>query len=243
MTIYKKLMNVQKELHAPKGQRNTFGKYNFRSCEDILAAVKPLLAENGLAIFISDTINLIGDRYYVEAIATVVDIETGDTIQASASARETEDKKGMDQSQVTGATSSYARKYALNGLFGIDNTDDADTMDNRSNGQKQSDSKKAPRTSNKPKESTQSSARSQCTGQANKAPENSNKRMLDQKLDWGKRYPDKTFGELYKMMHRGEDNYFSWIHENGPEHIKEKCNDAIAEIVELQKQKLRNMED
>ena len=125
--IYAALMAVQSELKAPKGQENTFGKYRYRSAEDILEAVKPLLKENGLYLRISDTVELIGDRYYVKATATAVDIATGDAESATAYAREQTEKKGMDAAQVTGATSSYARKYALNALFGIDDTKDADT--------------------------------------------------------------------------------------------------------------------
>lgn len=125
--IYAALMAVQSELKAPKGQENTFGKYRYRSAEDILEAVKPLLKANGLYLRISDTVELIGDRYYVKATVTVVDIATGDAESATAYAREQAEKKGMDAAQVTGATSSYARKYALNALFGIDDTKDVDT--------------------------------------------------------------------------------------------------------------------
>lgn len=119
------LAQIQSELKAPKGQRNTFGMYNYRSCEDILEAVKPLLKERGLVILITDDIVQIGERYYVRATATIYDSE-GSYISNSALAREEAVKKGMDASQITGATSSYARKYALNGLFAIDDTKDAD---------------------------------------------------------------------------------------------------------------------
>lgn len=119
------LAQIQSELKAPKGQRNTFGKYNYRSCEDILEAVKPLLQERGLVLLITDDIVQIGERYYVRATATIYDSE-GSYVSNSALAREEAVKKGMDASQITGATSSYARKYALNGLFAIDDTKDAD---------------------------------------------------------------------------------------------------------------------
>lgn len=119
------LAQIQSELKAPKGQRNTFGKYNYRSCEDILEAVKPLLTERGLVLLITDDIVQIGERYYVRATATIYDSE-GSYVSNSALAREEAVKKGMDASQITGATSSYARKYALNGLFAIDDTKDAD---------------------------------------------------------------------------------------------------------------------
>lgn len=127
MNIYEKLIKVQSELKAPKNQRNNFGGYNYRSCEDILEAVKPLLKDNKLTLVIMDHINNIGDRYYITAEATLIDIETGETIKTQAQARESETKKGMDDSQITGTASSYARKYCLNGLFLIDDTKDADT--------------------------------------------------------------------------------------------------------------------
>lgn len=127
MNIYEKLMKVQSELKAPKNQRNNFGGYNYRSCEDILEAVKPILKENGLTLTIKDDIVNIGTRYYIVAIAELIDIESGDRITTQAQARESETKKGMDDSQITGTASSYARKYCLNGLFLIDDTKDADT--------------------------------------------------------------------------------------------------------------------
>ena len=125
--IYAALMAVQAELKAPKSQHNSFGKYDYRSAEDIIEAVKPLLKENGLFLTMSDDIVQIGDRYYIKSTAKVVDVVTGESVQTSALAREAAQKKGMDESQVTGTASSYARKYALNGLFAIDDTKDADT--------------------------------------------------------------------------------------------------------------------
>lgn len=128
MEFIEKIVAIQSELKAPKGQYNSFGKYNYRSCEDILEGVKPLLAKHGLVLTIQDSIHLVGDRFYVKATATITDGKQ--EMSTSAYARESLDKKGMDASQVTGATSSYARKYALNGLLAIDDTKDADTMDN-----------------------------------------------------------------------------------------------------------------
>lgn len=128
MEFIEKIVSIQSELKAPKGQYNSFGKYNYRSCEDILEGVKPLLAKHGLVLTIRDGIELIGDRYYVKATATITDGK--EQLSTDAYARESLDKKGMDASQVTGSTSSYARKYALNGLLAIDDTKDADTMDN-----------------------------------------------------------------------------------------------------------------
>ena len=132
MNVYEKLMTVQTKLRAPKGQYNSFGKYSYRSCEDILEALKPLLGEVGAIVNVTDEIKLIGDRYYVEATASFIDTETGERMIAKASAREAETKKGMDDSQVTGSVSSYARKYALNGLFAIDDNKDADSTNTHS---------------------------------------------------------------------------------------------------------------
>lgn len=120
--IYQELARIQQELKAPKNLYNSFGKYKYRNAEGILEAVKPLL--NGLVLLLSDTIKQIGDRYYVEATATLTDGD--DAISVTASAREDETKKGMDGCQITGSCSSYARKYALNGLFDIDDTKDSD---------------------------------------------------------------------------------------------------------------------
>ena len=125
-----KLMKIQTELHAPKNQRNNFGKYNYRSCEDILEGVKPLLKKYNCSLVVSDKIELVGDRYYIKAIAILTDndLKGNDKYigESTAYAREAESKKGMDSAQVTGATSSYARKYALNGLFAIDDNKDSD---------------------------------------------------------------------------------------------------------------------
>lgn len=124
--MIKKLIAVQAALKAPKSQRNSFGGYNYRSAEDILEAVKPLLLEQGLLVTLSDTPVAVGERVYIRATATATD---GDkTICAEAYAREPDQKKGADASQITGMASSYARKYALNGLFLIDDTKDADAM-------------------------------------------------------------------------------------------------------------------
>jgi hypothetical protein len=127
MSIFEKLMNVQNELNAPKNRKNTFGNYSYRSCEDILEAVKPILKKYKTALTITDEVTEIGDRYYIKATATIIDIEDGASVSNSALAREAKEKKGMDESQITGTASSYARKYALNGLFLIDDNKDADT--------------------------------------------------------------------------------------------------------------------
>lgn len=121
------LNSIQQELKAPKGQFNSFGNYKYRNAEDILEAVKPLL--EGVILTITDEVVLIGDRYYIKATATLT--AGKDSISTVAYAREPEAQKGMNESQVTGSSSSYARKYALNGLFCIDDTKDADSQDNR----------------------------------------------------------------------------------------------------------------
>jgi len=118
---------TQFKLKAPKGQLNSFGGYRYRSCEDILEAVKPILHEQGLVLTLSDEIEQRGERYYIKATATLHDTKSGETLSNTALAREAATKKGMDDSQITGTASSYARKYALNGLFDIDDTKDADT--------------------------------------------------------------------------------------------------------------------
>lgn len=130
MSISEKILNIQNELKAPKSQWNSFGKYNYRNAEDILEAAKPLLKKEGVILTLTDEIVLIGNKYYVKSTATVKYAD--ESIVVSAYAREEENKKGMDGSQVTGASSSYARKYALNGLFLIDDTKDSDfTNDNQ----------------------------------------------------------------------------------------------------------------
>ena len=131
MSVYEKLSKVQTELKAPKGQYNSFGKYKYRSCEDILEAVKPLNAKHGVVLTVGDEVVEISNRFYVKATATFVDIESGEKIINTALAREDDAKKGMDGSQITGTASSYARKYCLNGLFCIDDTKDADTDEYR----------------------------------------------------------------------------------------------------------------
>ena len=128
MTVYKKLIKVQQELKAPKNRRNTFGNYNYRSAEDILEALKPVLAKHEADVFLSYKIVVKENMWtYAEATATFVDIETGESTCTTGYAREAETKKGMDPSQITGSASSYAGKYALNGLFLIDDAVDPDS--------------------------------------------------------------------------------------------------------------------
>lgn len=154
MTIYEKLAKIQSTLKAPKSQYNAYAKFYYRSCEDILEALKPLLAEAKATLTIGDELELIGNRYYVKATVRFIDLENDAQIMNTAYAREDDTKKGMDGSQVTGASSTYARKYALNGLFCIDDTKDADAtngMPDQENskkgngGQKQSNQQRDPR--------------------------------------------------------------------------------------------------
>lgn len=142
MSIREKLLNIQTELKAPKGQYNNYGGYKYRSCEDILEAVKPLLKDNKCTLRINDDVVQIGERYYIKATAILTDLEENDgysNVQNTAYAREEDTKKGMDGSQITGTASSYARKYALNGLFLIDDTKDADTDEHKKETEEQTE--------------------------------------------------------------------------------------------------------
>ena len=127
MGINEKLMRIQTQIKAPKNLYNSFGKYNYRNAESICEAVKPFLEKENVALILVDDMVAIGNRYYLKATARLLDNENNESIEVSAFAREPEQKKGMDESQITGTASSYARKYALNGLFLLDDTKDADT--------------------------------------------------------------------------------------------------------------------
>lgn len=127
-TIFQKLQNIQSRLKVEKKNYNDFGGYSYRSCEDILEAVKPLLVENNLTLVMTDEVEAVGERYYIQATAILYDTENGTNISATAYAREAKEKKKMDDAQVTGSSSSYARKYALNGLFAIDDAKDSDFL-------------------------------------------------------------------------------------------------------------------
>ena len=127
MGINEKLMRIQTQIKAPKNLYNSFGKYNYRNAEGICEAVKPFLEKENVSLILVDDMVAIGNRYYLKATARLLDNENNENIEVSAFAREPEQKKGMDESQITGTASSYARKYALNGLFLLDDTKDADT--------------------------------------------------------------------------------------------------------------------
>lgn len=137
-----RLVKIREELKCPKNQYNSFGKYSYRSCEDILEAVKPLLSKYELSLTISDEIVQVGERYYVKATCHLHDKDGKELMSNTAYAREEEEKKGQDGSQITGTSSSYARKYCLNGLFLIDDTKDADTDEYANENNKESKSKK-----------------------------------------------------------------------------------------------------
>ena len=145
MNIYEKLLHIQQNLKAPKGQYNDFGNYHYRSCEDIQEALKPLLAEVKAVLLLNDEIIQIGSRFYIKSTASLCDVESTEKITNTAYARETEDRPKMDAAQITGSCSSYARKYALNGLFCIDDAKDPDAVNvsgNRTH--KEQQSKKLP---------------------------------------------------------------------------------------------------
>ena len=142
MNIYEKLLNIQTELKAPKNQFNKFGGFKYRSCEDILEALKPVLSKYKLAMIITDDIITVNNRNYVKATVKLFNTEKEEFIENSAIAREEESKKGMDGSQITGASSSYARKYALNGLFAIDDTKDSDSTNTYDGVEKKTQTKK-----------------------------------------------------------------------------------------------------
>jgi len=145
--MLEKLLKIQNELKAPKGQKNTFGNYSYRSAEDILEAVKPLLLKYELTMTISDELEGIGERYYVKATVTLREVEK--TITTTAFAREDESQKGMSVSQITGSASSYARKYALNGMFAIDDTKDADSYNDHGKGTPKEEPKKVKKATQK----------------------------------------------------------------------------------------------
>ena len=138
INIAAKLVQIQRELKAPKGQYNSFGKYHYRSCEDITEAAKPICAKYNTALTLEDDLVHIGERYYVKATVRLIDAETKESIFTNAFAREEESKKGTDAAQLTGATSSYARKYALSGLFALDDTKDSDFTNTGDGEKKQS---------------------------------------------------------------------------------------------------------
>lgn len=184
-------MNIQAELKAPKSQFNDYSNYNYRSCEDILNALKPLLSKYKAAVTISDEVVMIGNRYYVKATAKLIDVEEVDSIESIAYAREDESKKGMELSQLTGSTSSYARKYALNGLFAIDDTKDSDFTNAGDNVEAKQGNKKADSKANK---------------QGNGDLASSKQRQYIFKLSQDKNYSSDSMTNYIKTMYQKESS-------------------------------------
>ena len=193
MNVYEKLANVQSALKAPKGQYNSFGKYKYRSCEDIVESVKPLLKQNGLLLTLTDEIVNIGERFYVKATAMIMDTADGNMISVEAYAREEETKKGMDGSQVTGASSSYARKYALNGIFAIDDNKDSDSTNTGESNHDESPRQEQPR-------SNQMSPRDALMARLNELNMDVHKFAADHNLK-GEKNPE-VFARLLKELER-----------------------------------------
>lgn len=186
------LNKIQQELKAPKNQRNTFGNYNYRSCEDILEAVKPLLGT--ATLIIEDDIVMLGDRYYVKATAKLSDGK--EIVSASAFARESLDKKGMDSAQITGATSSYARKYALNGLFCIDDTKDADHNETHDK-----DTPQRAKTAPSPRSDENAKVCSLCGAEAKVSP----KSGKDYCPNWSRE--DHKGGAFYQIINKADKSF------------------------------------
>lgn len=230
----KTLMQIQNELKAPKNQYNSFGKYKYRNCEDILEALKPICNKFNSAIVLSDELVTIGDRYYVKATATLYCFNENkekfsaefETISSEAYAREELDKKGMDGSQVTGASSSYARKYALNGLFGIDDTKDSDSTNTGENKPSKPQADQQPnQNENKPKTS-QNEPVTPSAPQINMSYDDALNYMIDCKLHFG-----KTLKDVYKTDRQSIQN----IYNMGSTKLKRAIEIIEAEILKSKK--------
>ena len=162
MKIHEKLLDIQTTLKAPKGQFNSFGKYKYRNCEDILESLKPLLKKNKVVLLVNDDVVSVSNRIYIKATVTLQDVESEEKIETSAFAREEDVKKGMDGSQITGSSSSYARKYALNAMFAIDDTKDSDVTNQGEN-----------------KENTKTTTQSKTTGNKKEITEEDRPKLLN----------------------------------------------------------------
>lgn len=180
MNVFEKLLHVQTQLRAPKNQYNKFGNYYYRNCEDIQEAAKPLLQEVKATLVVGDELLQISERFYIKATARFIDCESGEEISNMAYAREDLEKKGMDVSQVTGSTSSYARKYALNGLFCIDDVKDADNQDNTGKGKAPAGSAKAN------KKASENSKTRRDADKASEGADADTERMLGERIDQAK---------------------------------------------------------
>lgn len=204
-----RVVALQEKLKAPKGQYNNFGKYHYRSQEDILEALKPLLAEYGLLLTISDSIHMVGDRIYVKAEVFLSDCYSSQMISNCALAREAENKKGMDESQITGTASSYARKYALNGMFLIDDTRDADTDEHRN----QVDNTPAPK-KKAPKKSPQDDDNKKWLNEGTKDWKNAEEKVRSGKIK------AKSLRDYYKVSGEAMDFFMQLEEEVGEPYIE-----------------------
>lgn len=204
MLAIKTLMNIQKELKAPKNQFNKFGGYHYRNCEDILEALKPLLESNNAVVTLTDDVVYIDGRHYIKATATLHCFDDNQTkaISVSALAREEETKKGMDASQISGAASSYARKYALNGLFAIDDTKDSDTTNTGDNATKQAKS---------------SAPKQEHTEINNEAKTSANEPQMTYKEALLVQFEGRTLHEIYKTDGR---KHISTVYELADDNVK-----------------------
>lgn len=227
------LMQIQNELKAPKNQYNSFGKYKYRNCEDILEALKPICYKYDSAIILNDELVTVGDRYYVKATATLCcfnDAEA-DTISSEAYAREELDKKGMDGSQVTGASSSYARKYALNGLFGIDDTKDSDSTNEGGKTEnkvaKTNDKTVTEQVQTNPIQATKPASNEVIAPQINMSYDDALNYMIDCKLH---------FGKLLKDVYKTDRQSIKNIYELGSAKLKRAIEIIEAEILKSKKQ-------
>ena len=218
MAVHEKLLKIQSSISVPKNQHNKFGNYDYRSCEDILSTLKPILQTHKCTVTVNDDLIFIGNRYYIKATATLVDCESGESVSNQSFAREEESKKGMDSSQITGTASSYARKYALNGLLLLDDVKDADTNENQQQGQSAGANKNQQK-----RQGTAGSNQNSRDSTRNKLIDKKTldvlrKRLADNHIDEKKVCGIYKISELWKLsveQYEHLDKYF--------EHIKGQC--------------------
>lgn len=218
MAIHEKLLKIQSSISVPKNQHNKFGNYDYRSCEDILSVLKPLLTQNKCTVTVNDNLVFIGNRYYIKATATLIDCEGGESISNESYAREEESKKGMDSSQITGTASSYARKYALNGLLLLDDVKDADTNENQQQNQNQRSNKSQQQNQNTEGANKGSKSGTQKKAIDGKTLDALKKRFAENRIDEKKVCGIYRISDLSKLsvaQYEHLDKYF--------ENIKEQC--------------------
>lgn len=230
MAIHEKLLKIQSSISVPKSQYNKFGNFEYRSCEDILSALKPLLTQNKCTVTVNDDLVLIGERYYIKSTATLIDCESGESISNESYAREEESKKGMDSSQITGTASSYARKYALNGLLLLDDVKDADSNESQQQGRNAKNDKNQQQNQNTGVNKGQQQSQNK-TG-SNKGSQNGNqKKLIDNRAleTLRKRFKDNKVDEgkvcsIFKVSALSQLSVSQY--ENITQHfdqVKEKC--------------------